>query len=425
MSFRQRLGRAGRVSPGLVIFLPFSQNSLDYYYGKHPEQLLSPEVESAAFNPNYPTIVSKHLECCCVESGLPAVEVESRFDAVGGVVAEGLLEQQRLSVSPNSTLRGRGEPHGRVNIRGSAIDAIELIDENTGESFEEMSRDIAYREVFSGAIYTAFDEGNRVVTYRRQSLNIEQKKAILQPFEEDPSLFTEPDLGWQIELLENLEAPRIMPTGIPEARLRLTLGWGKITSEVTGYKLCKREYRQTCTNVKCRRHQQALEGKICTSCGRTLKSSEINKLIEQITFNPPYQIQYEAPVVKVEVNPALIAAITGEVNRQKASAISKYGNDIPQELKGLFESNAVVVALHSMAHQIQLAVPLVVLSSTRDVNCTTVEQDDSGIVAYFFDTTVVVLTRDSYCWRGCRYSQYPANQVVQWAGQSFDGFHIS
>ena len=91
----------------------------------------------------------------------------------------------------------------------------------------------------------------------------------------------------------------------------------------------------------------------------------------------------------------------------------------------MFEGNAVVVALHSMAHQIQLAVPLVVLSSTRDVNCTTVEQDDSGIVAYFFDTTVVVLTRDSYCWRGCRHSQYPANQVVQWAGQSFDGFHIS
>ncbi len=164
------------------------------------------------------------------------------------------------------------------------------------------------------------------------------------------------------------------------------MGWGKITSEVTGYKLCKRESRQTCTNVKCRRHQQSLKCKIYTSCGWTLKSSEINKLIEQIAFNPPYQIQYEAPVVKVEVNPALIAAITGEVNRQKASAISQYGNDIPQELKGLFGGNAVVVALHSMAHQIQLAVPLVVLSSTRDVNCT-VEQDDSGIVAYFFDTT--------------------------------------
>ena len=387
MSFRQRLGRAGRVSPGLVIFLPVSQNSLDYYYGKHPEQLLSPEVESAAFNPNYPTIVSKHIECCCVESGLPAVEVESRFDAVGGAVAEGLLEQKRLSLSPNSTLRARGNPHLKVNIRGNAIDAIELIDENTAESFEEMSRDIAYREVFPGAIYTAFDEGNDLVTYRCQSLDIEQKQAILQPFEEDPSLFTEPDLGLQIELLEKLEEPRIIPTSLPEARLRLTLAWGEITSQVMGYKLCKREYRPTCTNVKCRRHKQFLEGKICTSCGRTLKSLERNTLIKSVSFNPPYQIQYQAPVVKVEVNPPLIAAITGEVNRHKASAISQYGNDLPQELKGLFWGNAVVVALHSMAHQIQLAVPLVVLSSTRDVNFT-VERDGSGaVIAYFFDTT--------------------------------------
>lgn len=83
----------------------------------------------------------------------------------------------------------------------------------------------------------------------------------------------------------------------------------------------------------------------------------MNTLIKSVSFNPPYQIQYEAPIVKVEVNPGLSAAITGEVNRQKASAISQYGNDIPQELKGLFGGNAVVVALHSMAHQIQLGVP--------------------------------------------------------------------
>lgn len=386
MSFRQRLGRAGRISPGLVIFLPVAQSSLDYYYGQNPKQLLSGEVESAAFNPNYPTIVSKHIECCCVESGLPAVEVESRFDAAGGAVAEALLEQDRLFLSPNSTLRGWGNPHLKVNIRGSAIDAVELIDENTGESFEEMSRDIAYREVFPGAIYTAFDESNSLVTYRCQSLDTEQNKAILQPFEEDPSLFTEPDLGLQVELLENLEEPRIIPTSLPEGRLTLTLGWGKITSEVTGYSLCKREYRHTCTNVKCRRHQQPVEGKICPSCGRNLKSSEINKLIKLVSFNPPYQIQYEAPVVKVEVNSGMIGAITEEVKRQRASARTQYGDDIPQELEGLFKSPPVAVALHSMAHQIQLAVPLVVLSSTRDVNCT-VEQEDSGIVAYFFDTT--------------------------------------
>jgi len=52
MSFWQRVGRAGRSRHGLVIFLPVAQNPLDDYYGLHPEQLLSTEVESASFNPD-------------------------------------------------------------------------------------------------------------------------------------------------------------------------------------------------------------------------------------------------------------------------------------------------------------------------------------------------------------------------------------
>lgn len=386
MSFRQRLGRAGRVNPGLVIFLPVSQNPLDRYYGQYPEELLSGEVENSAFNPNYPTIVSKHIECCCVESGLPAVEVENRFGTVGSAVAAGLLQQNKLFLSPNSTLKGGGYPHKGLNLRGSAFDAIELVDESTRESFEEMPRDMAYREVFPGAVYTASGEGDHLITYRCQNLDLEQKKAILKPFKQDPGLFTQPDSDLQIKILEHLEAPRLIPTTLPEGRLRLTLGWGEITSKVIGYKLLKREYRLSCTNVKCRYHRQPLEGKVCPSCSRPLNLSEITKVAEEVGFNPPYQIQYQAPVVKVEVNPSVIKAITDEVNCQKASVRSQYGDNIPQELVGLFEKHPVAVALHSMAHQIQVAIPLVVLSSTHDVNCL-VERENSGIVAYFYDTT--------------------------------------
>lgn len=386
MSFRQRLGRAGRVNPGLVIFLPVAQNPLDRYYGQYPEQLLSGEVESSAFNPNYPTIVSKHLECCCVESGLPAFEVENRFGTVGGAVAAGLLQQNKLFLSPNSTLRAQGYPHKAVNLRGSALDAIELVNESTGESFEEMPRDLAYREVFPGAIYTASGEGGDLITYRCQTLNLEHKRAILKPFQQDPGLFTQPDFDLQIKILEQLETPHVIPTALPEGRLRLTLGWGEITSKVTGYKLIKKEYRLSCTNIKCRCYRQPLEGKVCPSCSRTLNLSEITKVAEEVGFNPPYQIQYQAPVVKVEVNSGVSTAITDEVNRQKASVRTRYGDNIPRELVGLFEKPPVAVALHSMAHQIQLAIPLVVLSSTHDVNCV-VEREDSGIVAYFYDTT--------------------------------------
>jgi DEAD/DEAH box helicase domain-containing protein len=74
MSFWQRVGRAGRLSHGLVIFLPIAQDPLDSFYGNNPQQLLSGEIEKAAFNADYATILSKHLECSCVESGLPLGE---------------------------------------------------------------------------------------------------------------------------------------------------------------------------------------------------------------------------------------------------------------------------------------------------------------------------------------------------------------
>jgi DEAD/DEAH box helicase domain-containing protein len=88
MSFWQRVGRAGRSKHGLVIFLPVAQNPLDTFYGRYPEQLLSSDVESAAFNPDYPTILSKHLECSCVESGVPLGEVQNRFGNAAGAYAK-------------------------------------------------------------------------------------------------------------------------------------------------------------------------------------------------------------------------------------------------------------------------------------------------------------------------------------------------
>lgn len=385
MSFRQRLGRAGRLNPGLVIFLPVGQNPLDHYYGQYPEQLLSGEVESAAFNPNYPTILSKHLECCCTESGLPVVEVDSRFGAKAGAIADGLLQQDKLWLSSTSLLRGRGYPHKAINIRGSTLDSIQLIDLATGETFEEMPRDMAYREVFPGAIYTASDGQGTLIKYRCEELNIEQNKAFLQQFQLVPGLFTQADTDLNIKLIEQLEEPRIISTTFPEGRLRLTLGWGEITSLITGYKLLTREYQLTCTNFKCRNYHQHLSGKSCSACGRPIRLAEITKVKQEVEFDPFYQTQYQAPVVKVEVNKGVVEAVSAEVNLLKSRIKEKYGNNIPDPLKSLWASAPEYIALHSIAHQIQFAVPLVVLSSSHDVNCV-VDKESERFVGYFFDT---------------------------------------
>lgn len=385
MSFRQRLGRAGRVNPGLVIFLPVGQNPLDSYYGQYPQQLLSGEVESAAFNPNYPTILSKHLECCCTESGLPAVEVDSRFGAKAGAIADGLLQQKKLMLSSTNLLWGRGYPHKEISIRGGSQDSIELIDLSTGDTFEEMPRDMAYREVFPGAIYTACDSQGALMNYRCESLDIEQNKASLEPLEQEPGLYTQADTDLNIQLLEQLEEPRIVPTTFSEGRLRITLGWGEITSLVTGYQVFTREYQLTCTNFRCPNYHQPLSSQSCSACHRPARYAEITKVKQQVVFDVCYQTQYQAPVVKIEVNKGIIDGVSAEVNCLKTRIKEEYGHNIPTLLKTLWASAPEFLALHSMGHQIQFAVPLVVLSSSHDVNCI-VENKSERCVGYFFDT---------------------------------------
>ncbi|WP_228062079.1 DEAD/DEAH box helicase, partial [Coleofasciculus sp. LEGE 07081] len=385
MSFRQRLGRVGRQNPGLIIFLPVAQNPLDYYYGQYPQQLLSETVESAAFNPDYPTILSKHLECCCVESGLPLVEVELNFGTAGGIVASGLLEQRKLFLSSHHCLWASGYPHRGVNLRGNALSSVELVDISTGETFEEMSLEIAYREVFPGAIYTASDEGGNLVTYRCESLNLESNKALLQPLPSNPGIFTQAETSLEIQCLGRLEEPKIIATDFPEGRLRLRLNWGEITTVVKGYKILSRDYRLTCTNVTCLNYHQPLSGKACSVCRRQLYYAEVTQVKEEVPFQQPYRSNYQAPVVKVEINPGVVEAVVEKVNVLKSEIKAEYGNAIPDVLKELWTSSPDWVALHSLGHQIIFALPMVVLSSSQDVNCV-VEKEDKRVVGYFFDT---------------------------------------
>ncbi len=145
MSWWQRIGRVGRKNPGLVIFLPVAQNPLDNFYGKQPNFLLNGGVESAVFNPNYPTILGKHLECSCVESGVSLSEITEHFGAVGGVITNKLLEQGKIYINNFHQLWGHGYPHRHVNIRGHTQNDVELVDANTGEIFEKMQMSCAVR----------------------------------------------------------------------------------------------------------------------------------------------------------------------------------------------------------------------------------------------------------------------------------------
>ncbi len=385
MSFRQRVGRAGRKQHGLVIYLPLAQNPIDVFYAQHSEQLLSGEVERAAFNPDYPTILGKHLECGCIESGVSLKELNRRFGTVASVIADSLLQQNKLFLSAKGKLWGQGYPHKDINLRSSTQTSISLIDKHSRETLESMSLPLAHREVFPQAIYMVQDESGELTVYRSESLDEQKGEAVLAFLGKDTDLFTEAESELDIQPLSKLGEHKIISTNIQDGRVRLTLVWGEITTAVTGYRLQKRTYGMTCTNVNCRNHKKPLEGKTCPSCKRPLKSAEVIKLQSEVTFSEPYITKYQAPCVVVELNKQLLEALSTQVNYYKKEIITSTGGEIPEKFKALWSSTADFIGLHSIQHQIIKAVPLVVLSSSLDVDGI-VTQKEGRTLSYFFDT---------------------------------------
>ncbi|AFZ22044.1 DEAD/DEAH box helicase [Allocoleopsis franciscana] len=384
MSFRQRIGRAGRRSPGLAIFLPVAQSPLDNYYSNNPQILLHGEAETVSMNPDYPVLLGKHLMACCVESGVPLHRLSEYFGERAGVIADALIEQGQLCVSRHGQLWGRGYPHKQISLRGSRTQTIQLIDSSTGEEFEEMSLDMAQREVYAGAIYTAQSVDGEICKFQSKNLDVEGLRASLIPIDPESNAFTIAQTDLDIQLLDLLAEPKTLNLSIAQGQLSLTLGWGKITSSVTGYKLCVKQYAPTCVNRSCRQYHQPLSGKSCSVCGQRLKSMELVTVIDEVEFEEPLQIQYQAPIVKVEANSAAVVAMIERV-RQLKEQVRSAADVIPPLYASLWESSPEFIALHSMGHQIIFTVPLVVLSSSSDLNYVVVKEQGDETVGYFYD----------------------------------------
>lgn len=385
MSFRQQIGRCGRQSAGLAIFLPTASEPLDNFYGGNPQLLLSTPAEKAVFNPDYTVTMAQHLRCSAVEAGVPAPKLTYYFGDKAIAVANA-LRAQRMVWLDNGVIRAKGYPHKEVTLRGNSIDTIELIDKDTGEMFEEVPLEQAFREVHTGAIYTAQDALGKVTKYKSEHLNVEEHNCILTPIEADTKYFTTADTDLEITTLTTLGESQIIPTRLQEGKIRLTHYWSQIANSVTGYSLMTRVCDRTCTNPQCKyHHKYPVKGEKCASCSGSIRLAEITKVMTQENFPENLTTRFQAPAIKVEINAALTEAVKIYVNGLKAKISSQY-KIIPSQYLSLWESTSTAVALHSMAHQIILATPLVVLSSSLDLDFI-IAKEGNHTTGYFFETS--------------------------------------
>ncbi|CCQ64199.1 Helicase, C-terminal [Crocosphaera watsonii WH 0401] len=391
-SFWQRGGRCGRKSPGLIIFIPDSNNHIDYYYATQPQRLLSP-VEKVKIQPNYPSILSRHLLCAAAEGGLNSDEVTQYFGDKSDLVTAELLKQKQLSWSLGKRLWKRGYPHKYVSLRGIQDETISLIDVKTSKILEEMSLYIAHKECHTGAIYLTASEGKTNV-WRCKELDLKQNKAFLE-LENSSDKRTKPDVQLAIEPLSKLEDPSIVKTAIPNGNLRLIFYWGKVKRQVMGFKELQLVYAPTCINRNCSHYQipKASQMTKCPGCGWTLKQRLNTQEIAKFEFKPPLETTIEVPLLRIEVNETLATAITNKAQEIKKAILKTYHNpdDIPHQLSPTFSYEPVHLALHSLCHLLTKTVPLLFLASHQDLSSYT-EQRPANIgtshrtIAYIFDS---------------------------------------
>ena len=396
MSFRQRIGRAGRARPGLAIFLPVAQSPLDQYFSSYPTLLLSGEAEQVNFNESYPILLAKHLLCACVETGIPTNKLKRYFGSAAPKVVMALMRQDQI-FKGRKGLWAKGFPHKDVNFRGgSSSGTIKLVDADlSGEEFEEMSEDIAFREVYPGAIYRCQNADGQMLNFCSVSLDLDSRKAILKRVADNPT-FTVAITESKTNVEDRLAAPIQIPLSFSNPRLsqdkdcaqsqlQLELAWGKISQMVIGYQLLTKQYELTCLNQRCLKYKEPQPSRRnCPSCGKKTREAEIISVFGETKFEKPYQTQFTTPVVQVSLNNQAqkhLQDIAAEIRK----AITQKAQAIPAGYQQLWEYPSSLIALHSFGHQVMAALPLVVLSSHNDINYVVERTGDGGYYGLFYD----------------------------------------
>ncbi|OMC22721.1 DEAD/DEAH box helicase [Mycobacterium sp. SP-6446] len=150
-SFWQQAGRSGRRGQGALVVLIARDDPLDTYLVHNPAALLDKPVERVVIDPGNPYILGPQLLCAATELPLDDAEV-SDFGAVevaSGLVDDGLLRRRNGKYFPAPGL----EPHGAVDIRGSAGGQIVIVEADTGRLLGSVGLGQAPASVHPGAVY--------------------------------------------------------------------------------------------------------------------------------------------------------------------------------------------------------------------------------------------------------------------------------
>ncbi len=180
-SFWQQAGRSGRRGQGALVVLIARDDPLDTYLVHNPAALLGKPVERVVIDPVNPYILGPQLLCAATELPLDETEVREfgATEVAQGLIDDGLLRRRNGKYFPAPGI----QPHGAVDIRGSAGGQIVIVEADTGRLLGSVGVGQAPATVHPGAVYL-----HRGDTYVVDSLDFEDGIAFVHA--EDPGYAT-------------------------------------------------------------------------------------------------------------------------------------------------------------------------------------------------------------------------------------------
>ncbi|GAA3218492.1 DEAD/DEAH box helicase [Pseudonocardia petroleophila] len=164
-SFWQQAGRAGRATDSALVVLVARDDPMDTYLVHHPEALLGRPVEGCVLDPTNPYVLAPQLVCAAAELPLTQADVDGPFGGAPAaavleeLVADGVLRRRPTGWFWPST---RERPAGSVDIRGSGLGQVAVVEAGTGRMLGTADAASAPATLHPGAIHLHRGESHLV-----------------------------------------------------------------------------------------------------------------------------------------------------------------------------------------------------------------------------------------------------------------------
>jgi len=223
-SFWQQAGRAGRAREEALVVLVARDDPMDTYLVHHPEALLGNPVEGCVLDPTNPYVLAPHLVCAAAELPLTAADVADLF---GGTAAEAVLDELVADGVLRHRVAGwfwpstRERPADSVDIRGSGLGQVAVVEARTGRMLGTVDATSAPATVHQGAVHL-----HRGESYLVEALDLDAGVALV--------CATAPDWRTDARSTADVVVARVIEQH-EHGAVRVSFGEVVVSTRVVGY----------------------------------------------------------------------------------------------------------------------------------------------------------------------------------------------